>query len=126
MMPQKTREELMVQLHEELARPEKPEIITMDEYKYLFEVASFECMRNRDPRFCDGRSCPPKPDDIRDDYYDECVDARSARLKLDKSHLTLTPAEELERHQHTQTQQAPDDADQCLVARKYGGTVVWR
>ena len=67
---------------EELTRPREPETIIVDEYRVLRELASFECPRKRDPRICDGRSCPTKPDNIHDDYYDECVDARWARLRL--------------------------------------------
>jgi hypothetical protein len=137
--------ELLAQLREELARPRSPRTITVNEYRYLQELAAFRCPIGIGPRICDGRVCPTRPQLLCDlglcslgsrcrgsytgcftDYFDECSDARHARLKLKESHLTLTPTGEPEKHQPIQAQQIPDDADRHLVARKYGGTVVWR
>jgi hypothetical protein len=46
------------------------------------EVADFICPIWRDISGCDTRDCPAKPDDPRDDYSSECIEARLAGQRL--------------------------------------------
>lgn len=73
----------MKQLHEELARPKELEIIILDEYRILQELAAFRCPIKLDPRTCNGKPCPTRPYTYID-YFDECIEARRARLRLDR------------------------------------------
>jgi len=60
------------------------ELISDEELEQLVRSASFRCPHNppRDPRDCDGRACPVKPDNPMEDYYHECVEALAAQQKL--------------------------------------------
>ena len=58
-------------------------MITIDEYRVLQELAAFRCPIKLDPRTCNGKVCPTRPR-TRVDYFDECVEARLARLRLDR------------------------------------------
>lgn len=55
----------------------------VDEYRILQELAEFRCPIKFDPRLCNGGACPTRPRTYID-YFDECVDARHARLRLDR------------------------------------------
>lgn len=57
-------------------------IITTDEYNDYIERASFRCPYNKDIRFCDGKDCPTRVEDFTEDYWGECVKARSSKLRL--------------------------------------------
>jgi len=59
------------------------------EYRRLLKLSKFRCPKNpnRNPKDCDGHSCPPRPENPMEDYYDECVEALLARLKLLKISL---------------------------------------
>ena len=74
----------MARLMEELRRPEKPKIISYDEYKSYQEKASFRCPLGRVINTCDGTACPVRPDDPFDDYFRECSASRRARIVLDR------------------------------------------
>jgi len=77
----KTKEELLALLEEESKHKFEPKVITSDEYTVLFETSSFKCPIGL-KRCCGGKRCPPKPDDIHEDYYEECVQAITARQTI--------------------------------------------
>jgi len=60
------------------------ELISDEELEELVRSANFRCPHNppRDPRDCDGHSCPPRPDNPMEDYYHECVNSLHAKQKL--------------------------------------------
>jgi len=76
----KTKEELKQRLKEADEKP--PIVITFDEYATYQEKTLFECPIGRDPRDCDGKPCPTRPDNPHEDYFDECACARRSRSRL--------------------------------------------
>lgn len=68
----------------EEAKPKPPQIISPDEFKDLLRRTSFRCPKKHHMELCNGTGCPTRRDNPHDDYFDECVDSRSARLKIDK------------------------------------------
>lgn len=54
-------EELRARLKAEMEKPFEPKVITVDEYRYHIEQASFQCPKRWDHRDCAGHSCPKRP-----------------------------------------------------------------
>jgi len=77
------RESLFRKLEEERTAKKQIKVISTDEYVALREIASFKCPKNKDIKFCDGKSCPSRPEDANIDYWDECIKARSVLHILD-------------------------------------------
>ena len=73
--------ELLIKLDEEMRKPHKPKLISSDEYRTLFEMAQFKCPANL-RHFCGGHRCPPRPDNIHEDYYEECCQSNKAKNLL--------------------------------------------
>jgi len=80
----KIREEFLAKIKKESLRKPEIQVITQEEYIALQEIASFKCPRNKDTRFCDGKSCPSRPEDRTLDYYDECMQAGRVSFIIDK------------------------------------------
>jgi len=78
----KTKEELLQRLAEEDKKPRPT--ITFDEYVSYKEKSLFRCPLGREPRDCDGKICPTRPDNIHEDYFEECINARRSRNRLNQ------------------------------------------
>lgn len=99
----KTRKQLLAQLQEEYARPQKIEFIPTSKYKDYLRRASFKCPKPRQIiARCDGKACPrrPSPCDkctpikswnkvLRSKANDEIKDAAFSKLILSCKKCTV-------------------------------------